>query len=129
MVANVRLPILLRQIELVRVERWRPAHARHARHARDDAQQTQADASGVPSGRVLTVKDIDDDRLFFATPSGSRKGLDIAAKPHVAAHLHWPVAGWQVRIVGAAGRPPPPGRVPQRHRPGPLAPRTAVAMT
>lgn len=60
------------------------------------------DVSGVPSSRVLIVKDIDDDRLFFATPPDSRKGLDIAANPHVAAHFHWPVTGRQVRIVGTA---------------------------
>ncbi|WP_031506988.1 pyridoxine/pyridoxamine 5'-phosphate oxidase [Streptomyces megasporus] len=59
-------------------------------------------AEGIPSSRVLLVKDIDADRLFFATPSDSRKGIDIASNPHVAAHFHWPVTGRQVRIVGVA---------------------------
>ncbi|MGY5134875.1 pyridoxamine 5'-phosphate oxidase family protein [Streptomyces nigrescens] len=46
------------------------------------------DASGAPSSRALIVKDIDDDHLFFAPPSDSRKGLDIAANPRMAAHFH-----------------------------------------
>ncbi|WP_432011133.1 pyridoxine/pyridoxamine 5'-phosphate oxidase [Streptomyces cucumeris] len=94
------------------------------------------DASGVPSSRVLIVKDIAEDRLFFATPADSRKGLDIAANPHVAAHFHWPVAGRQVRIVGIAadqGRAASEADFAERgrgsrlaahlHRPGPLPDR------
>ncbi|MDI5912386.1 MULTISPECIES: pyridoxal 5'-phosphate synthase [Streptomyces] len=97
------------------------------------------DASGVPSSRVLIVKDIDDDSLFFATPSDSRKGLDIAANPHVAAHFHWPVTGRQVRIAGTAadqGRTASERDFAERgrgsrlaahlHRPGPLPDRQAA---
>lgn len=97
------------------------------------------DVSGVPSSRVLIVKDIDDDRLFFATPSDSHKGLGIAANPQVAAHFHWPVVGRQVRIVGAAvdqGRAASEADFAERgrgsqlaahlHRPGPLADRQAA---
>ncbi|GAA2390852.1 pyridoxal 5'-phosphate synthase [Streptomyces glaucosporus] len=60
------------------------------------------DAQGIPSSRVLLVKDVDADRLFFATPADSRKGTDIASNPHVAAHFYWPVTGRQVRITGTA---------------------------
>lgn len=59
-------------------------------------------AEGIPSSRVLLVKDIDTDRLFFATPADSRKGIEIASNPHVAAHFYWPVTGRQVRITGTA---------------------------
>ncbi|MCQ8193032.1 pyridoxine/pyridoxamine 5'-phosphate oxidase [Streptomyces rugosispiralis] len=59
-------------------------------------------ASGVPSSRVLIVKDIDDDRLYFATPADSRKGREIAANANVSAHFYWPAVGRQVRIVGTA---------------------------
>ena len=58
--------------------------------------------SGVPSSRVLIVKDLDDDRVYFATPADSRKGLEIGANPHVSAHFYWPAVGRQVRIVGTA---------------------------
>ncbi|WP_030542517.1 pyridoxal 5'-phosphate synthase [Streptomyces albus] len=59
-------------------------------------------AGGLPSSRVLLVKDIDSDRLFFATPADSRKGVDIASNPHVAAHFYWPATGRQVRLTGTA---------------------------
>ncbi|SDK92666.1 Pyridoxamine 5'-phosphate oxidase [Glycomyces sambucus] len=59
-------------------------------------------AEGVPSSRVLLVKDLDEHRLFFATPSDSRKGFEIAANPNVALHFYWPAVGRQIRIVGTA---------------------------
>lgn len=58
--------------------------------------------AGVPSSRVLLVKDIDDRQLYFVTPASSRKGLEITANPHVAAHFYWPATGQQVRGVGTA---------------------------
>lgn len=95
--------------------------------------------SGVPSSRVLIVKDIDDDRLYFATPSDSRKGLEIAANPNVSAHFYWPAVGRQVRIVGTAadaGRAAAEADFAERgrgsrlaahlHRPGSPADRAAV---
>ncbi|BBJ45746.1 pyridoxamine 5'-phosphate oxidase [Streptomyces antimycoticus] len=97
------------------------------------------DAAGMPSSRVLIVKDIDDESLFFATPSDSRKGRDIAANPQVAAHFHWPVAGRQIRITGTAadhGRAASEADFAERgrgsrlaahlHRPGPLPVRKAA---
>lgn len=95
--------------------------------------------SQVPSSRVLIVKDIDDDRLYFATPADSRKGLEIAANPQVSAHFHWPTVGRQVRIVGTAadqGRAASESDFADRgrgsrlaahlHRPGPLADRQSA---
>ncbi|GGL61233.1 pyridoxamine 5'-phosphate oxidase [Streptomyces fumigatiscleroticus] len=95
--------------------------------------------SGVPSSRVLLVKDIDDDHLYFATPADSRKGREIAANPHVSAHFYWPAAGRQVRVVGkAAGleRAASQADFAERgrgsrlaahlHRPGPLGDRADV---
>ncbi|KUN82220.1 hypothetical protein AQJ66_22650 [Streptomyces bungoensis] len=95
--------------------------------------------AGVPSSRVLIVKDIDDDRLYFATPSDSRKGREIAANPNVSAHFHWPAVGRQVRIVGTAadaGRAASEADFAERgrgsrlaahlHRPGSPADRAAV---
>lgn len=60
------------------------------------------DAEGTPSSRVLLVKDIDADHLYFATPADSPKGLDVASNPRVAAHFYWPATGQQVRITGTA---------------------------
>ncbi|WP_158558464.1 MULTISPECIES: pyridoxine/pyridoxamine 5'-phosphate oxidase [unclassified Streptomyces] len=64
-------------------------------------------ADGTPSSRVLLCKDIDDERLYFATHADSRKGQEIARNPRVAVQFHWPKVGRQLRIVGgaeAAGR-------------------------
>lgn len=96
-------------------------------------------SAGIPSSRVLLVKDIDDEQLFFATSSGSRKGLEIAATSHVSAHFYWPAVGRQVRIVGTAvdrGRAESESDFAERghgsrlsahlHRPGPLASRQAA---
>ncbi|GAA1430957.1 pyridoxamine 5'-phosphate oxidase [Streptomyces thermospinosisporus] len=95
--------------------------------------------TGVPSSRVLIVKDIDDRHLYFATPAGSRKGLEIATNPHVAAHFHWPATGQQIRIVGTAagqGREASERDFAERgrgsqlaahlHRPGPLTDRRSA---
>lgn len=60
------------------------------------------DADGTPSSRVLLCKDIDDERLYFATHSDSRKGQEIARNPRVAVQFHWPTVGRQLRIVGDA---------------------------
>ncbi len=97
------------------------------------------DRSGVPSSRVLIVKDIDGEGLFFATGADSRKGREIAANPRVAAHFHWPVVGRQVRIVGTAapvGRGASEADFAERghdaqlaahlHQPGPLPDRAAA---
>ncbi|MFE7278355.1 pyridoxal 5'-phosphate synthase [Streptomyces sp. NPDC057623] len=96
-------------------------------------------ASGVPSSRVLIVKDVDDEHVYFATPADSRKGLEITANPHVSAHFHWPTVGRQVRIVGTAadqGRAASESDFAERargsrlaahlHRPGPLADRQSA---
>ncbi|MFD5656113.1 pyridoxine/pyridoxamine 5'-phosphate oxidase [Streptomyces hirsutus] len=95
--------------------------------------------SGVPSSRVLIVKDIDDDHLYFATPSDSRKGREIGANAHVSAHFYWSAVGRQVRIVGTAvalGRDVSEADFAERgrasrlaahlHRPGSPADRNAV---
>ncbi|MFI8828810.1 pyridoxal 5'-phosphate synthase [Streptomyces sp. NPDC053431] len=96
-------------------------------------------ADGTPSSRVLLVKDVDEDALFFATPADSRKGLEIAADPRVAAHFYWPAVGRQVRLVGVAvdqGRAASESDFAERgrgsrlsahlHRPGPLPGRQAA---
>ena len=94
---------------------------------------------GVPSSRVLLVKDIGEDNLFFATPSDSRKGVEIAGNPHVAAHFYWPAVGRQVRVTGVAadqGRAASESDFAERgrgsrlaahlHRPGPLPGRQSA---
>lgn len=60
--------------------------------------------SGVPSSRVLLCKDIDDERLYFATSSLSRKGRELSVNPHAAVNFYWRGSGRQFRVVGRATR-------------------------
>lgn len=59
-------------------------------------------ADGTPSSRVLICKDIDEQRIYFASRSDSRKGVEIAGQPRVAAQFYWPTVGRQLRLVGTA---------------------------
>lgn len=59
-----------------------------------------ATPDGVPSARVVLLKDIDDDGIVFYTNYASQKGREIAANPKAAAVFHWPTLERQVRIAG-----------------------------
>ena len=60
-----------------------------------------ADADGRPSSRVLICKDVEPEgRWFFASSSTSRKGRELAARPHAALTFYWPQQGRQIRIRG-----------------------------
>ena len=82
----------------------------------DDAMQQRAqrnpnamtlasvDSTGTPSARIVLCKEFvaDPGYLVFYTNYRSRKGLDIAERPHVALVMHWDSLGRQVRIEGQA---------------------------
>jgi len=59
-----------------------------------------ADAGGLPSSRMLILKDIDDAGWHFATSRDSRKGRELAANSHAALNFFWPQQGRQVRVAG-----------------------------
>ncbi len=63
-----------------------------------------ADAAGRPSCRVLLLRgfELDGDRCAFrfASDAGSRKGAELAVRPHAALTWYWPRLGRQVRAVG-----------------------------
>lgn len=58
------------------------------------------DAAGVPSSRVLVLKNLDESGWHFATDRTSRKGRELAATAVAALNFHWPALGRQVRVVG-----------------------------
>jgi len=66
------------------------------------------DQDARPSSRVVLCKDFvaEPGYLVFYTNYGSKKSLDIAANPHVAALLHWDALRRQIRIEGTAVRSP-----------------------
>lgn len=63
-----------------------------------------ATLEGVPSARMVLVRDIDERGLTFFTNYASRKGGELEANPQAALVFHWPEIGRQVRVEGAVSR-------------------------
>jgi pyridoxamine 5'-phosphate oxidase len=59
-----------------------------------------ADASGVPSARMVLLKDADARGFVFYTNLESRKAHEIEANPRAALVFHWKSLKRQVRIAG-----------------------------
>jgi pyridoxamine 5'-phosphate oxidase len=61
-----------------------------------------ASVEGAPSSRTLILKDLTAEGLWFATPSDSPAGCDLAANPRAALQFYWAAAGRQIRVEGDA---------------------------
>lgn len=59
-----------------------------------------ATAQGVPSARVVLLKDVDDRGFVFYTNYDSRKSLELADNPQAALCFYWMPLDRQVRIRG-----------------------------
>jgi pyridoxamine 5'-phosphate oxidase len=66
-----------------------------------------ASAAGVPSLRMVLLKQFDERGFVFFTNYESRKGHDLAANPVAALLFHWDILGRQVRIEGLVQRTSP----------------------
>jgi pyridoxamine 5'-phosphate oxidase len=53
-----------------------------------------------PSVRFVLCRGVDSEGISFFTNYDSRKGREIARRPHAAAVFHWGVTGHQVRVEG-----------------------------
>lgn len=60
------------------------------------------DSQGLPSARIMLLKEIDERGAVFYTNRQSRKGRDLAANPHVALLFFWDALDRQIRIEGRA---------------------------
>ena len=60
-----------------------------------------ATPDGLPSVRMVLLKEHGPEGFVFYTNSHSRKGAEIAANPHAALLFHWKSLRRQVRIEGA----------------------------
>jgi pyridoxamine 5'-phosphate oxidase len=59
-----------------------------------------ADGAGLPSARMVLLKDADERGFVFYTNTESRKADDIAANPRAVLVFHWKSLRRQVRISG-----------------------------
>jgi pyridoxamine 5'-phosphate oxidase len=59
-----------------------------------------ADASGVPSVRMVLLKGIDERGFVFYTNLESRKGVQLAENPNAALCFHWKSLRRQIRVEG-----------------------------
>ncbi|WP_028777012.1 pyridoxine/pyridoxamine 5'-phosphate oxidase [Shimazuella kribbensis] len=60
------------------------------------------DSEGVPDARIVILKNVSNNKWFFATSSESQKGQQLQTNPKVALTFYWPLLGRQIRIRGNA---------------------------
>ncbi len=63
-----------------------------------------ANAGASPSGRIVLVKDVDEQGLTFYTNYQSRKGQDLTQNPRAALTFFWMPLYRQVRVEGPVSR-------------------------
>lgn len=61
-------------------------------------------ATGIPSARMVLLKDFDQSGFTFFTNYKSRKSNELDANPNAALLFHWSVLQRQVRIEGTVNR-------------------------
>jgi pyridoxamine 5'-phosphate oxidase len=78
----------------------------HEREPDDPTAMTlaTADADGIPSARMVLLKDADADGFVFYTNAESRKGVELDANPRASLVFHWKSLRRQVRVDGTVGR-------------------------
>jgi len=59
-----------------------------------------ANGNGVPSARMVLLKDVDQRGFTFYTNLGSRKSAELQVNPNAALCFHWKSLRRQVRVVG-----------------------------
>jgi pyridoxamine 5'-phosphate oxidase len=59
---------------------------------------------GVPSARMVLLKDVDADGFVYFTNFASQKAREMDANPHAALCFHWAILQRQVRVSGTVSR-------------------------
>ncbi len=91
---------------VVQFERWF-SEARGARLKEPNAMTLATSTpEGVPSARVVLLKEVDESGFVFFTNYGSRKGMELDANPHAALVFYWADLERQVRVEGTVERLP-----------------------
>ena len=83
-------------------QKWYDEAAPQELNDPDAINLATADAQGRPSNRYVLIKDISADGFKFHTNTGSEKGQDILANPHVAFTHYWKSTRKQIRVTGKA---------------------------
>lgn len=55
---------------------------------------------GLPSARMVLLKDFDESGFVFYTNYNSRKGRELASNPYASLVFYWPLLHRQVRVEG-----------------------------
>ncbi|UCG88969.1 MAG: pyridoxamine 5'-phosphate oxidase [Gemmatimonadota bacterium] len=63
-----------------------------------------ANANGLPSARMMLLKDFGSEGFVFYTNYESRKALDLQENPQAALVFHWPALQRQIRVEGRVER-------------------------
>jgi pyridoxamine 5'-phosphate oxidase len=92
---------------IAQFQRWYQ-DAREANVAALDAMTVAtATRAGVPSARMVLLKEADERGFGFYSNAGSQKGRELAENPVAALVIYWPELGRQVRVVGAVSQVAP----------------------
>jgi len=87
----------------VQFERWF-AEAGEAGPTPESMVLATATPDGVPSARMVLLKEAGPHGFVFFTNYDSRKGRELAANPRAALLFHWHALGRQVRVEGPVER-------------------------
>jgi pyridoxamine 5'-phosphate oxidase len=80
--------------------RWMEEAARSEPNDPNAAALATATPEGLPSVRMVLIKQVDERGFCFYTNAESRKGCELTANPHAALCLHWKSLRRQVRVEG-----------------------------
>lgn len=85
---------------ILRFRRWLRDAERAGAPLPEAMSLATATRDGVPSLRMVLLKQADADGFVFYTDARSRKGRELRANPRAAATFHWNTMGRQVRVEG-----------------------------
>jgi len=83
-----------------RFRRWLRDAMRARAPLHDAMALATATRAGVPSLRMVLLKQVDAQGFVFFTDARSKKGRELRANPRAAATFHWNTLGRQVRVEG-----------------------------
>lgn len=82
-------------------EKWYEKARKNEPDLPDAVALATADASAVPSVRMVLLKQVDERGFVFYTNLGSDKATDLDANPRAELCFHWKSLGRQVRVGGS----------------------------